>query len=190
MDSWTNFGADWRYRIPNWTIQTHFGTFFIKNLSSGLSKPSGPGLRSSQGRFFSSKNRLLGSQACPGQARPVQARSCPGQALSRPGLVQARPCPGQRALPKTIVTFAGGGSRRRKERERETLCARDQKSISEEEKRPCEERSPGPEGLESPENQLLMKIEPKWVWMVGFGVRYRQSVPKLHYECLGIPPGP
>ena len=39
--------------------------------------------------------------ACPGQAlsRPglVQARPCPGQALSRPGLVQARPCPGLRA---------------------------------------------------------------------------------------------
>ena len=27
-----------------------------------------------------------------------------------------------------------------------------------EKKRPCEERSPGPEGLESPENQFLVKI--------------------------------
>ena len=63
MDSWTNFGADRRYRIPNPTIQTNFGSIFIKNWSSGLSQPSGPGLRSSQGRFFSSKNGLLGFQA-------------------------------------------------------------------------------------------------------------------------------
>ena len=52
MDSRTNFGADWRYRTLNRTIQTHFETFFIKNWSSGLSQPSGPRLRSSQGRFF------------------------------------------------------------------------------------------------------------------------------------------
>ena len=59
-----------------------------------------------------------------------------------------------------------------------------------EKKRPCEERSPGPEGLESPENQFFVKIEPKLVWMVGFGVRYRQSGAKLRYECIGIPPTP
>ena len=58
MDSWTNFGADWRYRTPNPTIQTHFGSIFIKNWFSGLSKPSGPGLRSSQGRFFPQKMDL------------------------------------------------------------------------------------------------------------------------------------
>ena len=56
MDSWTNFGADWRYQTLNQTIQTHVGSIFINNWFFELSKPSGPGLRSSQGRFFPSKN--------------------------------------------------------------------------------------------------------------------------------------
>ena len=78
----------------------------------------------------------------PGLDRPGLDKAWPGQGLAwtRPGLDKAWPgqawpglaWPGQAWEPKS--------------------------QFFEEKKRPCEERSPGPEGLESPEKQLLMKI--------------------------------
>ena len=100
MHSLRNFGADWRYRIPNRTIQTHvgtffirklvfcnhFGTFFVRNWYSGPSKPSGPGLRSSQGRFFHTKIDFWASRpiGLGLRARPIGAGPL-GTGIQGPG---------------------------------------------------------------------------------------------------------
>ena len=37
---------------------------------------------------------------------------------------------------------------------------------------------------------FLMKMKPKWVWIVQFGIRYHQSGAKSPPESIGIPPAP
>ena len=86
MHSWTNFGADRRYRTLNRTIQTHFGSIFIKNCFFWTFQALWSWAAFLAGAFIFLRKLTFG---LPGLSRPGQA--CPGQALSRPGLVQARP---------------------------------------------------------------------------------------------------
>ena len=74
----------------------------------------------------------------------------PGLAWTRPGLDKAWPGQGLAWTGLAWTGLAWPGQ------------AWEPKSqFFEEKKRPCEERSPGPEGLESPEYQFLTKTVPK-----------------------------